>query len=326
MKNSLFNLRGENKVPNLWRSVRGQVSISFKVKACKEARVVFAGTQNLLTRQAYELIIGGWDNTKSAIKASMDASDVLSEVSSPNILSCTQARWFWASWDTKMLRFGKGKYPKDDQLLNVKLEYLPDALGMNTAPDQSIAWEFTNARGEGTFSMLWVISCILYIIYIDIYPDYDVTLRTPQNDKSDMAWITAPKKFFPFRIMACSNAIISLTSKPQDVSDGFQIIIGTHGNTISSIFKNSIHEMVQVQDTPQILSCGVYQDFWIRWEGRKLMVGEGDLDSGMFMMWEDPEPLTLHAISLRSEDPDGPITWNFYDLATSCKCNNHYLR
>lgn len=113
-----------------------------------------------------------------------------------------------------------------------------------------------------------------------------------------------------------------LSQKPQDYASGFQVILGTHGNTRSSIFKNDKRELVATEDTPDIMQCKGYKDFWIKWNNTRLSVGEGELGKREFLSYDDSDVFTIHAISLRSADPEGAVMFNFYDLATSC---THFL-
>lgn len=108
-------------------------------------RVIIAATQKVTAIDAFEVIIGGWDNTKSAIRDSADSADIATEVPTPDILSCTQSRWFWLSWDLRVLRFGTGQYANDNQYLQLALPFIPDAIGMTGSAEAS--WEFVNHRG-----------------------------------------------------------------------------------------------------------------------------------------------------------------------------------
>ena len=75
------------------------------------------------TRQeAYEVIIGGWVNTVSAIKnATLTVKDnrytQYLKHSTPKILHCNQFRRFWVSWDNNTVRAGKGQ-PFEDVFMS----------------------------------------------------------------------------------------------------------------------------------------------------------------------------------------------------------------
>jgi hypothetical protein len=129
----------------LWRGVRGQRKDAFKVKACSDVRIIAAATERVTSVDAYELIIGGWGNKKSGIKTQTESQEVAIQAETPDILSCTQSRWFWLSWDMHVLRFGQGRYAGVNELLKFALPYIPDSLGFTGTSDAE--WEFVNHRG-----------------------------------------------------------------------------------------------------------------------------------------------------------------------------------
>ena len=57
-------------------------------------------------------MIGGWENTRSAIKSDTIAgSQKEIEVDTPGILACLQYRPFWISWEEGTIAFGEGLGP-----------------------------------------------------------------------------------------------------------------------------------------------------------------------------------------------------------------------
>ena len=51
---------------------------------------------------SYEVIIGGWDNTESAIRDVIQGDDLV-RVSTSNILNCNDERWFWVKLSVDFL-------------------------------------------------------------------------------------------------------------------------------------------------------------------------------------------------------------------------------
>ena len=146
MRSSVFYTPQDYHYNHAWRTVQARSSVSFKVRACNDAHVLFAKTQGVTTIDAYELLIGGWSNTKSVLRDRMQG-EPLASVQLAGIVSCSQARWFWASWDLGKLRFGLGRYAGERQLLMTDIPYSPDSVGLSTGGNSNGTWEFTSTSG-----------------------------------------------------------------------------------------------------------------------------------------------------------------------------------
>lgn len=62
--------------------------------------------------------------------------------------------------------------------------------------------------------------------------------------------------------------------------------------------------------TPNILSCNGNQ-LWVSWLAGKIQVGFGTvLGQSQKFEWTDPQPISIHAFSLASQD-DKVVSWTF---------------
>ena len=91
-------------------------------------------------------------------------------------------------------------------------------------------------------------------------------------------WINIfDKYYFLFKVRACTNAHIDLSSNPQLV-DGFEYDIGfgtTDSNDIS-VTNVRTNNIVSSQKS-NIVSCDAFRYFWIAWTSQMLHIGEGQI-------------------------------------------------
>ena len=96
-----------------------------------------------------------------------------------------------------------------------------------------------------------------------------------------------------FRLMACSEAHVTLSENPNYESDdilAFDVVLGDSGNT-KTVIKDGQNGVVRATaDSPDILSCKDYRDFWVRWDDYGLVqVGRGRNDRvDKIVEWRSP--------------------------------------
>ena len=117
--------------------------IVFKVMACSDVHVGLASYPGIFYAQMYEVIIGGWDNKKSAIRKEVQGT-IMVEVEKDNVLDCNQYRSLWVSWYDGTIMMGEGVHVGESILLSWKDLY----------PHPVTAVAFTNAAGwNGTWEV-----------------------------------------------------------------------------------------------------------------------------------------------------------------------------
>ncbi len=107
---------GGNKFP-LYRSVldlteRNHIRVS--VKAANDAFLLFSEryANSIVINtdtDLFEVLIGGWSNTKSVIRVGDIATSKTGGVcDTPNILDATDFRYFWIAWNKGLVKVGSG--------------------------------------------------------------------------------------------------------------------------------------------------------------------------------------------------------------------------
>ncbi|KAJ8320807.1 hypothetical protein KUTeg_002394 [Tegillarca granosa] len=80
----------------------------FNVRACNDAHIgLFTTFPSMNQRQFYEIVIGGWGNTKSVIRKVKQGQPMAQKFA--KFLSCTNAKPFWVSWNNGHIKVGTGK-------------------------------------------------------------------------------------------------------------------------------------------------------------------------------------------------------------------------
>ena len=121
----------------------------FRVAACSDVHVALSNTATNST--AYEIILGGWTNTQSAIR--LHYSSHLTEHSTPNILHCRRLRSFWMQWDNRHIRVGSGDKVKQDIFMEHHIreeDPQPPFVGVSLSTGYSYEgeWEYQDKYGN----------------------------------------------------------------------------------------------------------------------------------------------------------------------------------
>lgn len=92
-----------------WYALEASVTkISVRVRACHSARLSLAQTLHDQSSNAYEVVIGGYDNTLSLIRKQV-GGDIEASSETPGILSCDRMREFYISWEDGIVSLSSDK-------------------------------------------------------------------------------------------------------------------------------------------------------------------------------------------------------------------------
>ena len=81
---------------------------TFRVRTCEDVGLVLVtSSPDGFGRHSFEVIIGGWGNSESAIKRVLTWATLV-RVPTPQILDCDNFRTFWVSWENGVLEVGVG--------------------------------------------------------------------------------------------------------------------------------------------------------------------------------------------------------------------------
>ena len=92
-------------------------SFVFKVKACNDAHVQLSQVMANLDTNLYEIVLGGYKNTKSDLRDGRQGA-ILDQANTPNILHCDKWMIFWIRWNANSVEIGVGPLVGSNTLLS----------------------------------------------------------------------------------------------------------------------------------------------------------------------------------------------------------------
>jgi len=81
--------------------------VTFRVRAGADAHVALSMMYGDTDRKTYELVLGGWNNSRSAVRYG-GRGPVVAQVDTPNLLSAYDFRSFWITWDSDVIQVTSG--------------------------------------------------------------------------------------------------------------------------------------------------------------------------------------------------------------------------
>ena len=100
----------------MWYTLIGHRSFSFKVRAPSDVKVALATVPNLPSVLAYEITIGADSNTMTTIAKKGGGSHF---EQTPDILEPDSGSEFWISWGDGAVRVGKGATVNENQVIQM---------------------------------------------------------------------------------------------------------------------------------------------------------------------------------------------------------------
>jgi hypothetical protein len=132
---------------NLWKTIFDLTGTQFQVKACSDVYILLTEYLGIPTLNAYEIMIGGASNTRSAIIDKTTGKEVAS-ASTPEILQCYSLRSFWIQWDSTKIVLGTGERIGADPILSFTGAELNPFGAMSFAMLSEGLWEFRYVWGK----------------------------------------------------------------------------------------------------------------------------------------------------------------------------------
>ncbi|XP_019635213.1 PREDICTED: uncharacterized protein LOC109478195 [Branchiostoma belcheri] len=217
----------------------------------------------------YEIVIGGWRNTRSAIRRRKQGPN-LAFVSTPGINSPTELRTFWINCAPDgTISVGKGDDAQPFMSWRDPNPLRVSYAGYSTGWGSTGRWKFCSIRDD----------CLLK------------TTDTAYRYRWDVPQLTGTR--FTFQASARNDVHVGLSSVHHDVSDMYEIVIGGWRNTRSAIRRRKQGPNLAFVSTPGINSPTELRTFWINCApDGTISVGKGD-DAQPFMSWRDPNPLRV---------------------------------
>jgi len=78
-------------------------SVTFRVRAAADAHIALSNVYGDTERRTYEIVLGGWNNTKSVIRFGGQGPSV-AEADTPQLLDSDEFKSFWIKWEKSCLQ------------------------------------------------------------------------------------------------------------------------------------------------------------------------------------------------------------------------------
>lgn len=93
-----------------------QQFVVFRVKARNDAHIALSRVKGVWTNDTYEIVIGGWNNQRSAIRPCVQCNPVAQLQNNP--MDENVYKSFWISWTDSTIRVGFGEEPFQNEFLS----------------------------------------------------------------------------------------------------------------------------------------------------------------------------------------------------------------
>lgn len=107
---------------------------------------------NEVITDAYEIVLGGYTNTKSDIRRGAHGT-ILLQAETPNIMNCDEYLPFWAKWENKTLQIGSGNL-NEHVIMRLDDEEMPaiSAVSVSSWTSARAEFQFPETQGIGIVS------------------------------------------------------------------------------------------------------------------------------------------------------------------------------
>ncbi|XP_061175873.1 uncharacterized protein LOC133184808 [Saccostrea echinata] len=281
-------------------------NLVFAVRACNDAHVALLEKDTDDTNKLYEIVLGGWGNTRSCLRKGKQTTCLVNH--QEKILHCDEALYFWVSWNKGIVKVGKGRVVGTDEILSytdpspIKIRYFAVSGGFGASADFYFC---RNKKGSHAPE----------IIYLPSKYDYE-----PLGSHL----LASHGRFngFIFYVQACNDAHIALLSGADDSKPLYEIVIGGWGNTKSCLRDAKQGPCLVEHHESHIVSCHKFLPFWVTWkkiQGKLIIkVGKGtNIKYGKIMEYVDADPIDITNLAVSGWNT-AKVTFIF------CKQKGHY--
>ncbi|XP_072945871.1 uncharacterized protein [Epargyreus clarus] len=242
-------------------------SVQFKVRTANDAHVALTmGPQE--SDPMYEVMIGGWGNTKSVIRKNKTKPDKV-EIETPNIVNGGEFRGFWVRWDGGVVSAGR----------------------------EGEAIPFISWTDPEPFPVGFVGVCTGWGATGSWKIEEGAEFDTPDKLEYRFGPVAAGSLELNYR--GPHNCHVCLTSGPAEVDPMYEIILGGWENTQSVIrYCRQKPDKVTVP-TPGLMNANEFRRFIIEWKCGRLAVRDGTTGQ-VIMEWVDPAPFPVTHFGVRT--------------------------
>lgn len=139
-----------------------------------------------------------------------------------------------------------------------------------------------------------------------LYAGNGNNIMTPGEEGFDTFWCRAEDTHLEFRVRACQDAVIGLSSDVMAEPD-YQIVLGANQNQDVQILNDGVAESKNYID---ILDCDMLKTFWASWQDGRIEIGTGALGTNRLLHYEDPNMVSVEALTLATRS-QSMAEWDF---------------
>lgn len=240
-------------------------ALHFKVRAANDAHIALTpGPAE--GEPMYEIFIGGWGNSKTAIRRDRQKPDkALAET--PDILTDAEYRGFWLRWAGGSVALGKEG---------------------ETAP--FVSWDDPEPFGIGYYGI-----CTGWGATGSWLIEGGAEITT--TDNLQYTYRPIPLGALHVEVRAPSNAHIALTSAKHETEPMYEILLGGWDNSASVIRYNRQKPDKARVDTPSLLTNNDFSRFVVEWKHGHLKVKK---NGSVLIDWQDPNPFGISHYGVRT--------------------------
>lgn len=262
----------------------GSATVMFFARATDEGNIQVCFGNSISTQDIFRVVIGGWKNSKAAIVVDDKiVAQVTAEVNPFAKAQPGQLLPYWVSMHNNFVMVGAGT-PGTNIILasSVSLNKKPSRIG------------FSSHNQPVDYTEIIVGSPFLIQSGGNIYRQKPESLTIPA-DQGNTTWSPTPLRVFN------TGTITFQTTAPHSVSmvldnnqqEQYKIEFGANNNKSAHISKNGQTVLSVNLDTLPFakLSADKPANFWVSIDDGRIIVGQGNIGSNIFMLWEDFAPI-----------------------------------
>ncbi|XP_014366080.2 uncharacterized protein LOC106716925 isoform X1 [Papilio machaon] len=241
--------------------------VQFKVRTPNDAHVALTMAPQD-SEPIYEIMIGGWGNTKSVIRKNKTRPDKV-EIETPGIVNGGEFRGFWVRWDGGVVSAGR----EGESIPFISWadpEPFPVAfVGVCTGWGATGTWKIEEAE----------------------------EFNTPDKLEYKFGPVAAGSLEFEYR--GPHNCHVCLSPGPGEMDPMYEFILGGWENT-QSVIRHCRQKPDKVTvPTPGLMNPNEFRKFLIEWRCGRLIVRDGS-NGAVIMEWVDPTPFPVTHFGVRS--------------------------
>jgi|GEM_PF-3117752 len=262
----------------------GSATVMFFARATDEGNIQVCFGDSISTQDIFRVIIGGWKNTKTAIVVNNDiVAEVAAEVNPFARAQPGQLLPYWVSIYNNFVMVGAGT-PGTNIILasSVSLSKQPSRIG------------FSSHNQPVDYTEIIVGNPFLIQSGGNSYQQKSESLIIPAN-QGTITWSEKPLRVFntgtiTFQTTALHTVTMVLDNNQQE---HYRIEFGANNNKSAHISKNGQTVLSINLDTIPFakLSANKPTNFWVSIDDGRIVVGQGNIGTNTFMLWEDPSPI-----------------------------------